>query len=142
MQESYVIEKLVDGKIVKEEVPLRNALNEVLRTDYLDDNQKGVDYWNRILTKANIDFEFCLPHRRFNRAIGIYASNRFDTQGNPLTEAEFVANQDKWLPKDEDRQYVTSLMVSVTEPGKYAGWIAPPSKDLNGQAADFDYVRL
>ncbi|MDG1405980.1 MAG: benzoyl-CoA 2,3-epoxidase subunit BoxB [Planctomycetota bacterium] len=142
MQESYVIEKLVDGKIVKEEVPLRNALNEVLRTDYLDDNQKGVDYWNRILTKANIDFAFCLPHRRFNRAIGIYANNRFDTQGNPLTEAEFVANQDKWLPKDEDRQYVSSLMVSVTEPGKYAGWIAPPSKDLNGQAADFDYVRL
>ena len=142
MQESYVVEKLVDGKMVKEEVPLRNALNEVLRTDYLEDNQKGVDYWNRILAKANIDFEFRLPHRRFNRAIGIYAGLRFDIDGNHLDEESFASKCDNWLPINDDRKYVTSLMVSVTEPGKYAGWIAPPAKGLNGQTTDFDYVRL
>jgi len=29
----------------------------------------------------------------------------------------------------------------VTEPGKIAGWIAPPSRGINGQAFEFEYVR-
>ena len=31
------------------QVPLRNAMNEVLRDGYVKDNQRGVDRWNKIL---------------------------------------------------------------------------------------------
>jgi benzoyl-CoA 2,3-dioxygenase component B len=142
MQDSYVVEKIIDGKLVKEEVPLRNAMNEILRDDYLEDNQKGVDYWNRVCQKHNIDFHFRLPHRRFNRSIGFYADMRFDLEGRLISENDFLSRCADWLPTDEEREYIASLMVSVTEPGKFAGWIAPPLKGLNRQPIDFEYVRL
>jgi benzoyl-CoA 2,3-dioxygenase component B len=31
-------------------------------------------------------------------------------------------------------------MVPVTEPGKMAGWIAPPKRGIHGKPIDFDYV--
>ncbi len=34
------------------------------------------------------------------------------------------------------------LMGAVTEPGKFANWIAPPGKGIYGQPLDFDYVRF
>jgi len=48
----------------------------------------------------------------------------------------------EWLPTDEDRAYVKSLMVPVTEPGKFAAWIAPPAKGIDGKPVEFEYVRL
>jgi benzoyl-CoA 2,3-dioxygenase component B len=132
-----------DGKTIsREEVPLRNAMNEVLREEYIEDNQKGINYWNKILKEHGTDFELRLPHRRFNRNIGMYAGYRFDIDGNPMSEEQWQARQDEWLPSDSDRAYIDSLMVAVTEPGKFAGWIAPPAKGINGQPLDFDYVRL
>jgi benzoyl-CoA 2,3-dioxygenase component B len=139
---SYVIERPADGGLASEEVPLRNALNEVLRTDYLEDNQKGVDYWNRVCEKAGISFRFRLPHRRFNRKIGIYTGLHFDLEGHRITREEFERRQAGWLPTAEDRAYVTSLMKPVFERGKVAGWIAPPAKGVNGQPFEFEYVRL
>lgn len=139
---SYHVDKLEGGRLVAEEVPLRNAMNEVLRSEYLDDNQKGVDYWNRIPAKFGIDFEFRLPHRRFNRSIGMYAGLWFDLEGNPVSAEEFEARKSAWLPTPEDKAYVKSLMVACTEPGKFAGWIAPPKKGINQQALDFEYVKL
>jgi benzoyl-CoA 2,3-dioxygenase component B len=32
------------------------------------------------------------------------------------------------------------LMVGVTEPGQFAGWIAPPARGINHQEIDFKYV--
>jgi benzoyl-CoA 2,3-dioxygenase component B len=29
----------------------------------------------------------------------------------------------------------------VTEPGKVAAWIAPPTKGINGMPIDFEYVK-
>jgi benzoyl-CoA 2,3-dioxygenase component B len=31
---------------------------------------------------------------------------------------------------------------AVVQPGKFAHWIAPPARGINGQAADFEYVRF
>ena len=59
-----------------------------------------------------------------------------------ISEAEFEAKRDEWLPSDADRAYVRSLMKPVYEPGKFANWIAPPPRGINGQPIDFDYVRL
>jgi benzoyl-CoA 2,3-dioxygenase component B len=30
----------------------------------------------------------------------------------------------------------------VTEPGKMAGWIAPPDRGINSNALEYEYVRL
>jgi benzoyl-CoA 2,3-dioxygenase component B len=30
----------------------------------------------------------------------------------------------------------------VTEPGKFANWIAPPARGINAQPIDFEYVRF
>ncbi len=58
-----------------------------------------------------------------------------------LTEAEFKAHEHEWLPSAEDRAFVKSLQHGVYEPGKIAGWIAPPSKGINGKPFEFEYVR-
>jgi benzoyl-CoA 2,3-dioxygenase component B len=33
-------------------------------------------------------------------------------------------------------------MGRVAEPGKFANWIAPPSRGINNQAVDSEYVRF
>ena len=45
----YNMEFFEDGKAVTKEVPMRNAMNEVLRDWYVGDCAAGVDRWNRIL---------------------------------------------------------------------------------------------
>lgn len=142
LEGSYRVEKVVDGRIVVEEVPLRNAMNEVLRHEYIRDNQKGVDYWNRILEKAGLDFRFQLPHERFHRRIGTYAGQHFDVDGQPIDQATWNRRRDDWLPTEQDRAWIRSLMQPVYQPGKVAAWIAPPAKGINGQPLDFEYVRL
>jgi benzoyl-CoA 2,3-dioxygenase component B len=142
LEGTYTYENFVDGRISEETVPLRNAMNEVLRDEYVRDNQKGIEYWNKIVRKTGVDFEFRLPHRRFNRSIGVYAGHRFDLDGNPISEEEWNASVEGWLPTREERDYVSSLMVPCYEPGKFAGWIAPPARGINSQPVEFEYVKL
>ncbi|QQS13340.1 MAG: benzoyl-CoA 2,3-epoxidase subunit BoxB [Rhodospirillales bacterium] len=140
---TYGIMGLDGGAIVTREVPALSALNERLRQDYIDDCAKGVLRWNKILERAGVPFELKLPHRAFNRRIGAFADSRVSPDGRVLGEAEWRANEGKWLPTDTDRAYVTSLMgPAVTAPGKFANWIAPPARGINNQPVDFDYVRF
>jgi benzoyl-CoA 2,3-epoxidase subunit B len=142
LEGSYTLDVLEQGRIASKDIPLRNAMNEVLRDEYVKDNEKGIEYFNRIVEKAGIDFRFRLPHRRFNRRIGIYSDARFDLAGEPIDEAAWNAAVDGWLPTAEERAYVKSLMVPCHVQGKIAGWIAPPPKGVNGQAFDYEYVKL
>jgi len=135
------IENWDGSRITVQSVPMRNALNEVLREEFIEDNEKGIHYWNKILAEHGVEERLRLPHRRFNRSIGMYAGYRFDLDGNPLSEHDWQAKRDEWLLSSDDRAYVQSLMRPVTAPGRMAGWIAPPAKGINGQAADFEYVR-
>ena len=48
----------------------------------------------------------------------------------------------QWLPSEEDKAYVKSLMVRVTEPGKMAGWLAPPDRGINNMPVSHEYVRV
>jgi benzoyl-CoA 2,3-dioxygenase component B len=140
---TYEIDTVEDGRIVKKAVPALQALNERLRQDYIDDCAKGVLRWNKAIERAGIDFEMTLPHRAFDRQIGAFAGLRVSPEGKVLSEAEWNANKDRWLPTEEDRAYVTSLMgAAVTQPGKFAHWIAPPARGINNQPADFEYVRF
>jgi benzoyl-CoA 2,3-dioxygenase component B len=45
---------VVDGKLQEKEVPMLNALNEVLRDDYIKDSVGGVTRWNKVIEKAGI----------------------------------------------------------------------------------------
>jgi benzoyl-CoA 2,3-dioxygenase component B len=142
LDQSYSLDRLVDGKLVHETVALRNAMNEVLRDEYVKDNEKGVEYWNRVCEKFENPFRFRLPHRRFNRRIGDWSAGRFDIDGNRMEEADWQRESSRWLPTDADRAYVKSLMKPVREPGKIASWIAPPAKGVDGKPWDFEYVKL
>ena len=62
--------------------------------------------------------------------------------GQVVSEAEFAQRERDWLPTAEDRAFVASLMGRVTEPGKFASWIAPPPMGINRQPVDFEYVRF
>src|SRR4051812_42603153 len=56
----FAMDVLKDGKVVHEDVPMRNALNEVLRTEYIKDCQRGVDRWNKTIRDEGISFELRL----------------------------------------------------------------------------------
>jgi benzoyl-CoA 2,3-dioxygenase component B len=138
----YALEQYKDGRFSKEEVPLRNAMNEVLRDAYVEDSQRGVDKWNRVLDKAGIDFRFTLPSRRFHRHIGLWADVPASPSGEILSRDEFEARKGEWLPSEADEAYVKSLMTKpIYEPGKMANWIAPPPRGIKGQPVDYEYVR-
>ena len=141
MKGVYEMEVLEDDRIVTKEIPMRNAMNEILRDAYIDDNIRGVKRWNKIIVDAGIDYTLSLPNRRFNRKMGLNAGHNFDTAGNLITEDQFNAMRDEWLPTAADRTYVQSLMKPVLERGKMAQWIAPPARGINHLPIEFEYVR-
>lgn len=126
----------------REDVPLRNAMNEVLREEYVGDSQRGVDKWNRAIAEAGVKFELKLPSRRFHRAGGIYAGLHFDPQGNPISKEEWERRKGEWLPTEADEVYVKSLMTApIFEPGKMANWIGAPKHGIKGRPVEFEYVK-
>jgi len=139
---NYPVLDVVDGGLVEREVPMLNALNEVLRDDYIKDSIAGVNRWNRVIEKAGIPFRLKVPHKAFNRHIGTLAGLRVSPEGKVVSEAEWKAHENEWLPGAEARAFVASLMGRVVEPGKFAGWIAPPVMGINRQPIDFEYVRF
>ncbi len=131
------------GEAKWEEVPALNALNERLRDDFIRDCEAGVERWNKIIRKVGIDFELTLPHKGFNRRIGHFAPLHLSPEGRFLSDEEWNAGKDQWLPSASDRAYVSSLMqVGVKVPGQFAHWISPPSVGVGGKPVDFEYVRF
>ena len=140
--DSYRVLTAAEGRLGEKEVPMLNALNEVLRDDFIRDSESGVGRWNKVIEKAGLPHRLKLPHKAFNRRIGSLAGTRVSPDGRVLAEAEWNAHVAEWLPTDEDRAFVASLMGRVAEPGKFANWIAPPAVGINRQPLDFAYVRF
>ncbi len=140
--QTYKVLTVSNGALVEKEVPMLNALNEVLRDDYIKDSVAGVDRWNKVIEKAGIPFKLTVPHKAFHRNIGALAGAKISPEGRVVSEAEWAAKKDTWLPSGEDRAFVASLMGRVVEPGKFANWIAPPVMGINRQPVDFEYVRF
>ena len=130
-----------DG-LVEKEVPMLNALNEVLRDDYIKDSVGGVERWNKVIERAGIPTRLTVPHKAFHRNIGSLAGVKVSPDGRVVTDAEWNAKKFEWLPSPEDSAFVASLMGRVVEPGKFAGWIAPPVMGINRQPVDFEYIRF
>jgi len=140
--DTYEILEVKDGGLEPRRVPMLNALNEVLRDDFIRDSQHGVDRWNKRIEKTGVAERLFLPHKAFNRRIGTLAAIRVSPDGRVVSEADWNARVAEWLPTESDRAFVASLMGRVVEPGKFAGWIAPPASGINGQPPDFQYVRF
>ena len=139
---TYKVQAIEDGALVERDAPMLNALNEVLRDDYIKDSVGGINRWNKVIEKAGIPFRLAVPHKAFNRKIGTFANVRVSPDGRLVSEAEWNARSREWLPTAEDRAYVASLMGRVVAPGKFANWIAPPVMGINKQPVDFAYVRF
>jgi benzoyl-CoA 2,3-dioxygenase component B len=139
---SYPVLEVQGGRLATVQAPALNALNERLRDDFIRDAAAGVERWNRILQKQGIAFAFKVPHKAFNRRIGPLSAAKIDPEGNVVSDSEWNANVDRWLPSAADRAFVASLMGRVIEPGKFANWIAPPPRGINNQPLDFAYVRF
>lgn len=131
-----------DGQITVDNPPALTAVNERLRDDYIADCERGMARWNRVLHAEGTDFTLALPHRFFNRRIGAAAGIRVSPDGRVISEDEWQANVPRWLPTADDMAYVDSLMRRVIEPGRIAGWIAPPARGINRKPWDFEYVRF
>ncbi|MDW8467697.1 MAG: benzoyl-CoA 2,3-epoxidase subunit BoxB [Burkholderiales bacterium] len=127
----------------EQEVPARNAINEMMRDSYLKDCEIGLKRWNRMIERAGYpELQLSLPSPHFRRAIGLWAGQPVDPRGNLVPREEYERRLADWIPSAEDRAFVHSLMKPVTEPGKMAAWIAPPERGINNQPVEFEYVRL
>jgi benzoyl-CoA 2,3-dioxygenase component B len=133
-----------DGKsgVKDETITVRNGINEVTRLEYVKDCNVGVTRWNMAIKRAGVSFELKLPSTRFRREVGMWAGIPTTPEGQPITQADFDAKKHEWIPSEEDQRFVKSLMQRVTEPGKIAGWIAPPDRGINAQPVDYEYVKL
>jgi benzoyl-CoA 2,3-dioxygenase component B len=140
--QTYKVLEVQNGHLAEKDVPMLNALNEVLRDDFIKDSVAGVGRWNKVLEKAGVPQRLAVPHKAFNRRIGALAGIRLSPEGRVVSEEEWKAHEAEWLPSDADRAFVASLMGRVVEPGKFANWIAPPAMGINRQPVDFEYVRF
>ena len=139
---TYPVLNIADGKLVERGVPMLNALNEVLRDDFIKDSIGGVERWNKVIEKAGIPFRLKVPHKAFHRKIGTLSEARVAPDGRVISDSEWKASEATWLPTADDRAFVASLMGRVVEPGKFANWIAPPMIGINRQPVNFEYVRF
>jgi len=138
----YRVLQVAGDQLVEKEVPMLNALNEVLRDDYIRDSIGGVERWNRVIEKAGIPFRLKTPHKAFHRNIGSLSGVKVSPEGRVVSEAEWGARVADWLPTENDRAFVASLMGRVVEPGRFANWIAPPAIGINRQPVNFEYIRF
>lgn len=141
---TYLLDQVDEsGRASSREVPMRNALNEVLRDWYVADCQAGVERWNtRVLQAHGLSDRLTLPSRKFNRRVGVWAGRHFDPLGRPIGADEWARRRHEWLPTPADKAYLHSLQAApVYKPGQFANYIAPPARGINRQPIDFEYVR-
>src|SRR5882762_7392021 len=94
--EIFTLTVVEDGELKQREVPLRNALNEVLRLEYVKDCEKGLARWNKALADEGLSDRLSLPHKRFHRHVGEYAGHSFDIHGEMITKNEFEQRKEEW----------------------------------------------
>jgi benzoyl-CoA 2,3-dioxygenase component B len=140
---TYTFEGLsIKNAIEEQTIPMRNAMNEITRLSYVADCEIGLKRWNRLIKKSGQDIVLALPSTRFRRSIGIWAGIETNPEGKIISKSEFEASISSWLPSENDREYIKSLMVQVTEVNKTAGWIAAPSRGINKLDTGYEYVEL
>jgi len=139
---TYPVLRFIDGKLTTSQEPALTALNGRLADDYIEDAGRSFKRWNRIISKAGIEYELRLPHRAFNRKVGEFSQIHVTPGGDIVSESAWTAAKSGWLPTTDDAHWVQSIMKPVTEPGQFASWIAPPRSGVDNKPGEFEYVRL
>ena len=139
---TYSVSGLEGSEVTTKEVPALTAINMRLRDDYTKDAAKGVERWNKVIRKAEVDFELVLPHEGFHRQIGVFTGVPLTPEGKLVSREEWDARRDEWLSNKADGDFIQSLMTPVLEAGRYASWIAPPRVGIDNKPGDFEYVKL
>jgi len=130
------------GAVQAEDVPMLNALNEVMRGSYLKDCEIGLKRWNRAIERAGHGVRLTLPSPHFRRTIGAWAGQPLTPEGRLIPRDEYDKRLHDWIPSESDRAFVRSLMQKVVEQGKMAAWVAPPERGINSLPVDYEYVHL
>jgi benzoyl-CoA 2,3-dioxygenase component B len=125
-----------------QDVPMLNALNEVMRESYLKDCEIGLKRWNRAIERAGHAFRLSLPSPHFRRSIGSWVGAPVTPEGRLVSKEEHAGRLNEWVPSEGDRAFVRALMKQVIEPGKMARWVAPPERGINNQPVEYAYVKL
>ncbi len=120
---------------------MRNAMNEVtrgLRTRlrYGRDALEPPDRRSRAFVRCHC------PVRASAATSAFGPTCRQIPKARRSRSEEFNATTGPWLPSEDDRAYILSLMHGVYEQGKMASWIAPPERGINAHPVDFEYVRF
>lgn len=139
---TYPVLKFIDGAVKRVDEPALTALNMRLRDDYTDDCARGVDRWNKVIDKIGIPFRLELPHVAFHRQIGEFRNVYATPKGDVIDEATWQREKDNWLPSKADGDFIVELMKPVSEPGKFANWIASPKVGIDNKPGDFEYVKI
>jgi len=139
---TYPVAKFNDNSITLEDAPALTAINMRLRDDYTKDASGGIGRWNKAIEKSGIKFQLTMPHEGFNRKIGVFADKLINPSGEVISQADYDSQVMDWLPSTADGDFIQSLMIPVTEAGKYASWIAPPRVGIDNKPGEFEYVKL
>src|SRR6185295_20314000 len=92
-----------------EEVPMLNALNEVMRDSYLKDCEIGLKRWNRQIERAGFSARLTLPATNFRRSIGAWMGLPVGPDGKLIAKEEYDKRLHEWIPSPDDRAFVHSL---------------------------------
>lgn len=141
LDQVYNLEIIEEGKTKNLEIPLRNAMNQVLRDDFAKDCYRALKRWNQTLASEGISQRLYLPHQRFFRRQGLFADQFYHVDGTPQTKNSWMEKAGEFLPTAADKEWIKELMKPVNEPGKMANWICPPKRGINRQPVNFEYVR-
>jgi benzoyl-CoA 2,3-epoxidase subunit B len=139
---TYPVLKLVNGAIKSVDEPALTALNMRLRDDYAADCAKGVERWNKIIAKTGVEFALQLPHVGFHRHIGEFRDAHVTPAGELIDATAWTRHKGRWLPSQQDGDFIAELMKPVREPGAFANWIAAPKVGIDNKPGDFEYVRI
>jgi len=140
--DTYPVAKFIDGAIRLVDEPALTALNMRLRDAYTNDCAKSVERWNKVIEKAGVTFRLALPHVAFHRQIGEFRNVRATPKGEVVSQDAWEAMRDDVLPSAADGDFIAALMQPVTEPGRFASWIAPPKLGIDNKPGDYEYVKI
>jgi benzoyl-CoA 2,3-dioxygenase component B len=125
-----------------EEVPMLNALNEVMRESYLKDCEIGLKRWNRQIERAGFPSASPCPPRASAAPSARGRASRSTRRGRCFRRRSTKRSSIPGFPRKPTAPFVHSLMQKVVEPGKMAAWIAPPERGINNLAVGYEYVKL
>ena len=133
-----------NGGVIPEPVPMRNAMNEVDAHGL----HRRLRHWDSRLEPADRRGRLRFPPGVAEPALSSLGRRVGRNPHRPRTETRST-RRSGWritggcgCRAQTDRAFVKSLMQRVTEPGKIAGWLAPPEIGIDNLPAAYEYVRL